>query len=125
MPPKKNRPYHYRPEMSGWSTMTIEQRAEVKKLINRQYYQENREKLMTRNRERARRLKGVEPTRPAPKLCEACGQPPNGKFTVLHADHCHATGAFRGWLCGACNFTLGHAYNDPKRLRALADYLEK
>jgi hypothetical protein len=61
---------------------------------------------------------------PRPELCEVCGRPPNGKGT-LHLDHCHATKAFRGWLCHSCNLILGEASDDPATLRKLADYLDR
>ncbi|WP_425581794.1 endonuclease domain-containing protein [Streptosporangium vulgare] len=34
-------------------------------------------------------------------------------------------GRLRGWLCGGCNAAIGHAGDNPIRLRALADYLDK
>jgi len=42
-----------------------------------------------------------------------------------HVDHCHYTGNIRAMLCFKCNAMLGDAYDDPKRLRAGAAYLEK
>lgn len=48
-----------------------------------------------------------EPTRPCPDFCESCGGPPNGQHKVLALDHCHVTGAFRGWLCNTCNIAFG------------------
>lgn len=62
--------------------------------------------------ERQRLRKGLPiPTRPVPDVCECCGRPP-GKRS-MHLDHCHLTGAFRGWLCGRCNKGIG----------ALGDYI--
>jgi hypothetical protein len=68
-----------------------------------------------------RRVRGLpEPTRPQPLLCETgCGR------EALCLDHCHLTGAFRGWLCSQCNSALGFARDEPALLRALAAYLEK
>ena len=51
--------------------------------------------------------------------CEVCGRPAEA------VDHDHTTGAVRGALCFACNSALGQAQDDPARLRALADYLDK
>jgi hypothetical protein len=57
---------------------------------------------------------------PRPTCCEVCDAPCARVFW----DHDHATGVFRGWLCPACNTTLGFAKDDPDRLRKLAAYLE-
>lgn len=42
-----------------------------------------------------------------------------------HIDHDHTTGKTRGMLCKTCNLALGHALEDPMRLRALADYIDR
>ena len=70
-----------------------------------------------------RRSKGLpEPTRPRPTVCECCGRPP-GKRS-LHLDHCHLTGAFRGWLCGQCNKGIGALGDYVGGLRLAIAYLE-
>lgn len=71
-----------------------------------------------------RRLGLPEPSRPRPTECECCGQPEQLK-RALGLDHCHETGAFRGWLCVGCNVSIGRL-GDSKAglLRALA-YLER
>lgn len=76
--------------------------------------------------EAAKRLSALEAkaTHPRPDVCEVCDKPPTGKHP-LHFDHCHTTGAFRGWLCVGCNTALGSALDDPAILRKLADYLER
>lgn len=46
------------------------------------------------------------------------------KWGRLVVDHCHDTGAVRGFLCQPCNMALGSAKDNPTILRKLADYLE-
>jgi hypothetical protein len=58
--------------------------------------------------------------------CAVCGSPDPGTRGAkhFHVDHCHKSGRIRGLLCNGCNAAIGHAGDDPNRLRALADYLE-
>lgn len=58
-------------------------------------------------------------------LCDLCGRPPKfGKSKQsLHLDHCHDTGEVRGFLCVACNHTVGH-YEKALRL-GVPEYLTK
>jgi hypothetical protein len=76
-----------------------------------------------RERERATRyrvsveyLRAFLSDRPA---CEICGGAPRD------IDHHHETGLLRGHLCNPCNKGVGQFNDDPARLRAAADYLEK
>lgn len=55
------------------------------------------------------------------RACAVCADP----MTTPHRDHDAKSGAFRGWVCQACNLTLGHSGDSPARLRACATYLEK
>ena len=54
--------------------------------------------------------------------CEICG-----KIAALYVDHDHALTPHdvRGMLCLDCNTGLGRFGDDPARLRAAAEYLEK
>lgn len=58
-------------------------------------------------------------------ICPGCGKNlvPFGKGQTV-VDHCHDTGVVRGLLCSLCNTAIGHAGDDPARLRRLADYVE-
>lgn len=62
-----------------------------------------------------------------------CANPRCENDTKLCVDHDHSCcperhhtcgKCVRGILCGSCNRTLGHANDDPERLRGLAEYLE-
>lgn len=60
------------------------------------------------------------------RKCAVCksDDPADGKGR-WHTDHNHDTGEIRGILCANCNKALGHAKDDPSRLRMLAEYLEE
>lgn len=55
---------------------------------------------------------------PPHPTCEICGI--KGE---MHLDHNHATGKFRGWLCGPHNRMLGMAKDNPRILVNAARYL--
>ena len=57
--------------------------------------------------------------RPRPDRCDVCKT-----VGVVHFDHCHKNGHFRGWLCFGCNTALGAVKDSPKMLRKLAEYLD-
>jgi hypothetical protein len=58
--------------------------------------------------------------------CGICGTTEwNGKDGLPHVDHDHDSGRIRGVLCDSCNNGLGRFRDDPNRLRAAADYLER
>jgi hypothetical protein len=53
--------------------------------------------------------------------CDICTQ----ALVEPHVDHNHASGAVRSLLCTNCNNGLGRFDDDPVRLRAAADYIER
>lgn len=63
-------------------------------------------------------------------VCAICRRPEMALSTVrklksLSVDHDHETGQIRALLCQKCNSTLGYMDDDPARLRAAADYIER
>ena len=62
-------------------------------------------------------------------VCAVCRQPETGirrgELKSLDVDHDHKTGAVRKLLCSGCNSALGILREDPLRIRALADYIER
>lgn len=65
------------------------------------------------------------PTRAMPLTCECCGGGPKLGGTVMHLDHDHRTGAFRGWLCGSCNVGIGALGDDIAGLEHALAYLKR
>ncbi len=90
---------------------------------SRAWYARNRESQRERSHIKNRKKYGLpEPTRPRPEHCECCGKL-NAK-RVLALDHCHVSGAFRGWLCDACNLGLGKLGDTIESLQKALDYLK-
>lgn len=60
--------------------------------------------------------------------CALCGihmEKAPGRGKTLHIDHCHITNKIRGLLCHSCNTGMGLLGDNPKLLRAAADYVEE
>lgn len=93
----------------------------------RRYYYQNHDRYMApqakaRRKQTARNLLVAKAGREPGSACEIC----NRVFTrTPHFDHNHATGEFRGWLCGPCNKALGLFQDLPDNLLAAAEYLRK
>ena len=89
--------------------------------INKRYRKRNPEKV----RAWELRARNIFPTRPMPTLCECCRRPARGRWKVLHLDHDHVTGHFRGWLCNGCNLGLGLIGDTLESAEALVGYLKR
>ena len=55
-------------------------------------------------------------------VCGIC-QKPESRDRKLSLDHCHKTGAIRGFLCCRCNLMIGGFADDPELLERAASYL--
>jgi len=72
--------------------------------------------LNARNRRQLRQLH----KEPEDSRCECCGE-----VKKLVLDHDHDTQAFRGWLCGDCNMSIGKLGDNTKGVLKALDYLER
>lgn len=93
--------------------------------IVRAGYARDRERILGKVREKAY---GVTPEQYRADVigqagrCLVCLMVPAKDLVV---DHDHATGRYRGLLCGRCNSALGYLADSPDRVRAAAGYLER
>jgi Recombination endonuclease VII len=122
------------------------QRTDETRQKERAYYARNRDQIRAYNKARRKRNHKTElawrarnperyaaarrradglpnPTRPCPPTCEKCGRPPGRKKLAL--DHCHETGAFRGWLCHLCNLGIGLLGDSVAGLQEAIRYLQR
>lgn len=59
-------------------------------------------------------------------VCAICEQPETTERNRLLAiDHDHVSGHVRALLCSQCNRAIGLLRDDPKTIRAAADYVER
>lgn len=90
------------------------------------FYQKNKELLRAKSRARWWRRNGfISAPRSEPNTCECCGEDVLLLKRRLALDHDHETGAFRGWLCAACNLGLGMLGDDIGGVKLALAYLER
>lgn len=82
----------------------------------------NKDRIRTSNRMRCYGVIDTELFSAQGGRCACCQAPIS---ITDHIDHCHDTGKVRGMVCRACNITLGMSKDDPLRLRACADFIER
>lgn len=111
-------------------------KSEAKKAYHREWEKRNRERLnvyrkelrlknlkFAREKANSKHQKRLEQMAGRAKsgYCEVCGK----NDRVIHFDHDHISGKFRGWLCSNCNHILGLSHDSSTILRQLARYLEE
>jgi len=92
-----------------WSIRCAKKWAEKAAARARRWYRQNYEKQV------------LALGRPQPGVCDICHC---GSWRIV-LDHCHETGAIRGWLCDRCNAWLGRLKHNPKLSRKMDAYLKK
>ena len=58
---------------------------------------------------------------PLDGVCECCGG--LGDWKRLVCEHEHKTKRFRGWVCRACNISIGLARDDVRRAHKVVEYI--
>lgn len=58
------------------------------------------------------------------RKCEICGVHEDALPYRMCMDHCHVTGAFRGWLCKSCNVGIGHLKDSADLVAKALSYLQ-
>ena len=114
----------------------------------REYYQENKEKLIAGQSERAKAQREADPLAYSIKAwkqqginctraednqmyndqegcCAICKTHQSELKKTLHVDHDHENGALRGLLCRKCNLALGWVGDDLEGVMRFVNYLEK
>ena len=120
---------------------------EKRRADNRKWYKKNREHIRAQGRKWDRenrfaaalhssrsdaKRRGYQPCNATKEelalaftgYCAACGKSEEENGMRLALDHCHRTGAARGFLCNKCNLALGMLGDSAETLRALADLVE-
>jgi hypothetical protein len=92
------------------------------------YYKNNRLRVRARHYDLSPAAFGLMELQQR-SCCAVCGKAENrrtkhGLTYALAIDHNRTTGAVRALICGDCNLGIGKFKDDPKLLRAAAEYLE-
>jgi hypothetical protein len=104
----------------AWRDRNPERFAELRKVWrknNKRSISESNKLNCQRRNKRLLTLMG----RPMSNECEICSI----TGVRLHADHCHRTGIYRGWLCNNCNLALGNAKDNVQTLMKMVEWVKK
>ena len=125
-----------------WRESTKTERAQKFKEYQKEWYEENKERLITKGVERTRNLPkdtrksyiikskyGIdifrfkEMLKESNNKCTVCGKEHSDELP-LNIDHDHKTGEVRGLLCKKCNYGLGFFGDDINLLNNAIKYLK-
>ena len=84
----------------------------------KKYRENNRQKTRANHRRRQGMTGLPETEAQIGDPCDCCTQPMK---STPHADHDHATGAWRGWVCRRCNIRLA-AVDDANWMQRATEY---
>lgn len=100
---------------------------ECRKEHDKRYYEERKESIRSKLRERVYGLSEEDYQALIKKQdgrCVICRSQDPGRSKYWNVDHCHDSGKVRGLLCTTCNTGLGHFKDDAELLKAAVKYLE-
>lgn len=113
---------------------------EAARVRSKSYYEQHRERILTKARARGRAGKWLDNrlrakfgidlaeyqrmTEAQGGKCKLCGREERTRQRRLAVDHCHKTQRVRGLLCHHCNTGLGNFMDDVALLRLAVAYLE-
>ncbi len=102
---------------------------ERRKIEKKAYNDANRDRIRERSRQRITGVSGEQFKQAVARqggVCDICREPlRNFKPKMIHADHDHATGKFRGVLCADCNLGIGRFKDDVTLLHLAIMYLNR
>lgn len=91
----------------------------------KQYRDSNKDRIRELARKRTYGVSAEQYAEMVQRCGGKCSICKSATTSALCIDHDHKTGAVRDLLCGNCNRALGKFQDDPRLLRAAAEYLEK
>ena len=130
------RDYHQRPEVKAKTNASTQAyyKTERGKKTRRKHLESSKGRQTVNSwskRYRYQKEYGITPEQKEELLvaqgyrCKSCGSMnPGRKNGQWSTDHLHGTKIIRGILCNGCNSAIGHAHDDPTKLRMMAKYLE-
>lgn len=107
---------HYQYRIPFWEVRDLREYQKDWRANHPEYSKTRRQ----RNRQQRRDYLERKAGRARPEVCDICGEK-----AIMHFDHDHMTGRFRGWLCRKCNVALGMFKDDAILMKKAAEYITR